>query len=452
MESVESTVMLQSLRLTNVRSFEDSKDIPLAPLTIIVGPNNAGKSTILDSLLLLRQSLEDSTFTRPLVTAGAQIDMGSFEDIVRGGAHATARNFAISLSIPKVIADSWPVMFTPDKRPVPPAATALSTIFCLDDTTNDIRLTSARFERESEVLLEVGWSTEVKTLVVRSPESAVHLAASPYNFIPNIQLPESLPSDADEAFTLLSTISASEFRTQHWHRLIVGINHLSPIRTAIPRVTLTGRTTAAGGELEGENLVQLLAGAGSLPRGAQKNLVEVVNYWMAHRFRMIGALRSDNLDEAGRALALVADDRKGFKDINVANMGAGISQLLPVVAGVILAQNGSSLLVEQPEIHLHPAAQADLGDLFVESVTDLTGPQFIVETHSEHLLMRVRRRIAEGRIAPDVVSVLYVDKPGNASKVQPLELDERGHFPEWPSGFFEEGYSEALNLARANAK
>jgi predicted ATPase len=133
-------------------------------------------------------------------------------------------------------------------------------------------------------------------------------------------------------------------------------------------------------------------------------------------------------------------------------MGEGISQLLPVIAGVILTAPGETLLVEQPELHLHPAAQANLGDLFVESVSDLSGPQFIVETHSEHLLLRVRRRIAEDKLDPRFVSVLYVDKRGSTSKVRPLELNPKGHFVEWPAGFFEEGYNEALGLARAGAE
>jgi predicted ATPase len=133
-------------------------------------------------------------------------------------------------------------------------------------------------------------------------------------------------------------------------------------------------------------------------------------------------------------------------------MGEGVSQLLPIVAGVVATPAGECLVVEQPEIHLHPAAQADLADLFIKNLDASGEKQFVIESHSEHLLLRLRRRVAEGRISPSKIGVLIVDRSRGNSHVRALELTDRGHFEDWPSGFFEEGYEEALKLAHAAAR
>jgi predicted ATPase len=443
--------MLSSIQLQNLRSFGTSGALPLRPLTIIVGPNNAGKSTILDSLLLLRQTLNDPSYLPAFVTAGSLIDMGGFDDLIRGGAEAADRTITISLSIPDVVADSWPVPTTRSNTPPPPPATALTAAFTLDPNTSQIRLCAAEFSRDSDTILEIAWSDEADALVVRAPAAFTMCPVSPYNFIPDLGLPEQPPDDPDTAFRYIDAVAVSSIRAQQWHKLIDGVGHISPVRRPIPHMTIAGRTAATRGEAEGENLVRLLSiSQAKTPTG--RPLLEAVAYWMTERFGMLASLHPQKIDRTGRVLALTADDREGFPNTNVANMGEGISQLLPVVSSVVMTLPGDALLVEQPELHLHPAAQAALGDLFVESITDLHGPQFIVETHSEHLLLRIRRRIAENVISPDLVSVLYISKADGESRVSRLELTQEGNFMDWPPGFFEEGYNEALDLARANAK
>jgi predicted ATPase len=131
-------------------------------------------------------------------------------------------------------------------------------------------------------------------------------------------------------------------------------------------------------------------------------------------------------------------------------MGCGISQLVPVIVHTVLTPESGCLLVEQPEIHLHPSAQADLADLFIENAKFKR--QFFVETHSEHFVLRLRRRIAEGRIKPERVKIFFVEKIGGITRVRSLNLKSDGHFVEWPKGFFEEGYKEALAIAEAGYK
>ena len=135
------------------------------------------------------------------------------------------------------------------------------------------------------------------------------------------------------------------------------------------------------------------------------------------------------------------------------DVGTGISQLLPVVVLALDSQK-SLLAIEQPELHLHPALQTELGDLFVESACN-RGNTLLVETHSEHLILRLLRRIretAEGELPegapplhPDQLSVIYVEQTERGVQLSQLRIDETGEFIDrWPKGFFEERADEIL--------
>lgn len=111
------------------------------------------------------------------------------------------------------------------------------------------------------------------------------------------------------------------------------------------------------------------------------------------------------------------------------------------------------LAIEQPEIHLHPALQAELGDVFIESALGGRHNAFILETHSEHLILRIMRRMRDTvhgalpdglpPVRPEDVAILYVQPGDSAAVVRSLELDEEGQLLDpWPGGFFEEGFRE----------
>jgi hypothetical protein len=142
----------------------------------------------------------------------------------------------------------------------------------------------------------------------------------------------------------------------------------------------------------------------------------------------------------------VCDQSTGMTS-SVADVGFGLSQVLPILVQV-LQSSDSILCVEQPEIHLHPALQARLGDIFIESAMKRNNT-FILETHSEHLILRLLRRIREGmgkknpKLRKEDLCVLYVEPLKQGSRVIEMEIDDDGDFVNvWPGGFFEEAYEE----------
>ena len=137
--------------------------------------------------------------------------------------------------------------------------------------------------------------------------------------------------------------------------------------------------------------------------------------------------------------------------MTLADVGFGINQLLPVIVeGVdfFTGTEGRVLCVEQPEIHLHPRLQAHLADLMIANITGRGEKQWIVETHSELLILRIQRRIRERKLEPSDVSVLYVDPNTDETRgttITQLRLDENGDFIDaWPDGFFEEDFGELM--------
>ena len=137
-------------------------------------------------------------------------------------------------------------------------------------------------------------------------------------------------------------------------------------------------------------------------------------------------------------------DTRRKKPVNVAlpDVGFGISQLLPFIVQSLLAEN-QIISIEQPEVHVHPKLQADLGDLLAKCIKEPRQNQFIVETHSEHLILRLQRLVYKGEIKPEDVSVIYVSRGPEGAKAQRLHLDDEGDFiDEWPNGFFLERLRE----------
>jgi predicted ATPase len=126
---------------------------------------------------------------------------------------------------------------------------------------------------------------------------------------------------------------------------------------------------------------------------------------------------------------------------NLKDVGVGVSQALPVIVAALQAQVGHIVMVEEPESHLHPLAQANLAELFAR-VSKERGIQFIIETHSEHLFRRMQTILAKGEILPRQCAMYFVEKEDKQASIRTLEADDVGRIKNWPPKFFGDSLGE----------
>ena len=155
----------------------------------------------------------------------------------------------------------------------------------------------------------------------------------------------------------------------------------------------------------------------------------------------ISNFKDEETSDLSDVFAIRLIDRYTKVNVSLLDVGFGISQILPVIIQSVLSRN-KTIVIEQPEIHIHPRLQAQLGSLLAESVKSF-GNRFIIETHSEHLLLRLQKLIRNGELSHEDIAVVYVDRGKNGSQCLELRIDSEGDFiDEWPNGFFDEGFNE----------
>lgn len=210
----------------------------------------------------------------------------------------------------------------------------------------------------------------------------------------------------------------------------INVNYVSPLRAYPKRYYFLDRTHVSSSldTLNGDLIAELLKEKISLRND--------VNKWLQH-FNM--SIDVESIEEIIHKLKI---NQNGLS-LDITDVGFGVSQILPVIVQGFFAKHGSLTLIEQPEVHLHPRMQADLGDLFI----DIALPNkdkcrecdkyLLIETHSEYLLKRIRRRMAMKEIRPSDVAIYIVkeNKELNCSELQKIKINQFGSF-EWPEEFY----------------
>jgi hypothetical protein len=231
--------------------------------------------------------------------------------------------------------------------------------------------------------------------------------------------------------------------------LLRSVLHLGPLRSYPERHYVSWGTEKDYVGDEGELTTQAIF--------LRSELIDSINAWFKiFEIPYEVAISSFGDSVVGEIISLNLKDRTSGVLVGPSDVGFGIGQLLPIIVQGLIS-DGQAICVEQPEIHLHPRLQAHIADFLIDTAVlnrDSLGPpqtgrhpnQWIVETHSEALMLRLQRRIREKQMKAEDISVLYVapDDDGSSTVVR-LRLDESGDFIDpWPDGFFEEPLRELL--------
>lgn len=424
--------MLTKLRIKNFKCLQDTGDLDIRPLTFLVGPNSSGKSSVLQFLLMLRQTVDSTDIENPLVTRNGWVELGAYPEFIFKG--EKERELTVEVAVTRQSDNG-----AADKS-------SLEAVFFYQPETTVIRLRRSDVHTESGLHrhiqsrgngegYEATYSMKRAGKVVFS-EPYVHL----YKFYGTVSGAGAVSHDLSvtdlQRLVGLGHAIAVELRNTFY---------IGPLRGYPQRVYVTSGQAPQDVGIKGERAVDVLW---FIDRSRDKNLKRVFDE-VRHWAKQLGIARNLHLDRMGENYyrLMVVDPATGM-EVNLADIGFGASQALPIIIECFYAPQGSAVLIEQPEIHLHPKAQSVLGDLFIEAAKD-SDRTFIVETHSEHILNRVCRRIAERKITKEQVAIYYF-KPGkDGTRIQRVTINDDGQYEKFPKGFFEEDLAEALEHLKA---
>ena len=442
--------MITNLELSNFRAFKD-QPFSFSKLNIFVGPNNSGKSSIISSLNILAQSLHPAhLIDSPLTINGRYDQLGTFKDMVHGGRASTP--IKIGLSIADYTYD-FEVKYRLQRREMEISK------FKLQRSRKAIyEYTSGRDSYDVRIggIDQDGLFSTVKKT---RPRFTGYLPTVP-DFIRNLRFQSPVPnlSKHDQDFLRSIETDIARFRNRLL-RTFENYETLGAFREVPKRTYLWSGETAESIGRFGENSITILS-SDSLKKGAEQiGYVDQVSEWL----RATGIAKGIKVKHlTDRHFEVVITGNDGL-DHNIADVGFGCSQVLPVLISGIKSANrlprrammpanfglaAATLVIQEPEIHLHPNAQAELGTFFVR--ISKMGPQIFIETHSDSLVLRVARHVISGDISSNDVRIFFLQDNAGVKLVTPLSIDSGGGFtPSWPGGFFPQRQAESFELARA---
>jgi predicted ATPase len=240
--------------------------------------------------------------------------------------------------------------------------------------------------------------------------------------------------------------------------LFKSIYYLGPLRIKPDRFyTWTGNEPDSVG-YSGENTIPAILSARERTinfgyRRERKAFEKII----AEKLQEMGLISSFSINQiSSESMAYKARVKtwNSKDEVDLPDVGFGISQVLPVLVECFFAPENSIIIIEQPEIHLHPSAQAALADVMIDVINSRENHrsrniQLIIETHSEHFLRRLQRRVAEDKIGSNKVSAYFADVTGHPTRLRKLELDLYGDICNWPKGFFGDSFGDAAERATA---
>lgn len=407
-----------SISVQGFKCLAEESSIEIRPLTILAGANSSGKSSIMQPLLLMKQTLEASYDPGPLLLNGPNVKLTSADQIVpRPRIDLDNHSMIVLVESPKDTIHRVTFSFSEDYR-------IQIKEMCLEFTDNK--------GNRSIRLLPGQKGSELHSRILRFlPDLAKYFAELPGNRHFSVHRDRCFlsvnmsPLNGNESSYPIMTIAAS--------RDLVNVIHVPGLRGNPERVY---DKTASGPAFPGtfEKYVASIIADWTESRDDRPKRLEAMLGQLGLT-REISVRRLNEAQLEVRVGRMPGANSRGKDLVNVADVGFGVSQVLPVLVALLAADEGQLVYVEQPELHMHPRAQHALARIMVEAAK--RGVRLVVETHSALLLLHVRTLLAQGEIDPDLVKLHWFsrDPEDGTTSIDTADLDEDGAFGGWPADF-----------------
>lgn len=428
--------MFTKMRMTNFKSWKDTGDVRLAPLTGFFGENSSGKSSLLQMLLLLKQTTESLDRNLVLKTGTAQegyINLGTPQEIT----HRDEKNMSFLIE--------WEPQSEGTKKPIvipaPDSGRSLSLDKIEFETqihaeTRQIYLSQFRYRHEDDFeaalnrLQDGGYAISV-TLDGQEAQRPMGR--------PQVRMrPQKCYAFSDEALRFYQNSEYLNDIVLSFEQQFRELYYLGPLREYPQRSYVWAGETPADVGLKGQNAVHALI-AGKEKRvysgkGSKARLEKRIADWLV-TLGLAASFATHAIGGSASQYEVRLKRHRGGHEVLITDMGIGVSQILPVLVLCYYVPEGSTIILEQPELHLHPSVQSGLADVFID-VVQKRGIQLIIESHSEHFIRRLQRRTADGSLKKEQTALYFCDIHEGVSRIQALEMDLFGTVSNWPQGFF----------------
>lgn len=434
--------MITSLSLENFKSFQKLDNLEIKPLTILLGRNSCGKSSIIQSLLLLKQTIGEENES-DLNVEGKYLKFNSLKDISYGVPKNNLATIAYKIGFENNTEKANITLEFKNKKNEDSYIPKLTKFIYSDDKIliDFKNISNKALSRNMKgILSDIKNNKKFKDIKTNMKFEAIFK-----NFIPvNVRLKD------NQSFVFPINFAFNGVKLNTIYDDIKKIKYLSPIRANPERIYIHYSNNATDISENGANSAHIL--------WSKKN--KIVNF-NNESYKLLEALHksieilglgqeitSEKISEMVYQIGLKIKNSNSA--VSLADVGFGYSQVLPVILLGLLNNNDNLLLIEQPEIHLHPSSASKLADLFLAFIKDKK--KFIIETHSQELINKLRLRVIQDPSLKELINIVFIDQDENGTQIKQFEIDETGMFPEWPKGFLDESENIAREILKARVK
>lgn len=458
--------MFKHLRIQNFKGWRDTGKIEMAPISLFFGANSSGKSSIGQFLMMLKQTVESPDRKAVFYPGGknSAVQLGSYQEMVfhRNPSHKIAFEYLWSLHDTLEIEEpvSGQSFFGEDLAFYAEVGMKDTGQESKDKDLNALGLNHFKYElmKSDEVTLSITMSrkapnkSEYKVgttgYSLRRKQGRAWPPGAPVRFY-------GFPDEVVAYYQNADFVQALSLRHE---KLFGSLFYLGPLRTKGERLYPWSGNEPESVGYEGENAVAAILSARNRKISlGYKQRTMPLQAIVAAALKKMGLIETFEVNPISkkRQEYEVKVRTKGSKDsVDLPDVGFGISQVLPVLVQCFYAPPRSIIIMEQPEIHLHPRAQSALADVMIDAINSRENGvdrniQLVIETHSEHFLRRLQRRIAEDRLPRDKVSAYFANVITTPPTLDPLEIDLYGNIQNWPENFFGDEMGDVVAHTKA---